>query len=89
MGWEISPAPAGTESEWTTEMKTMKKGSAFWRGKRLVDIFDDGWDEGTFQFRLGKHLVFFYKSVPMKYGQSLELGEFGVTKPWVIIGEAP
>ncbi len=46
------------------------------------------WDEGTFQGRTGKHLVFFYKSVPMKYGHSLDFEEFGVAKSWVIIGEA-
>ena len=49
---------------------------------------DDLRDEGTFQGRTGKHLVFFYKSVPMKYGHSLDLGDFGVAKSWVIIGEA-
>jgi hypothetical protein len=88
VGWQIFPAPCRTEGEWATEMKKMKKGSAFWRGKRLAHVFDDGWDEGTFQGRTGKHLVFFYKSVPMKYGHSLDFEEFGVAKSWVIIGEA-
>ena len=63
----------------------MKKGSAFWRGKRIAHIFDDGWDEGTFQKREKELLVFHYAAVPMKYAHSLLLEEWGVSKSWVIV----
>ena len=53
VGWKIFPALYRTEGGWATEMKKMKNGSAFWRGKRLAHVFDDGWDEGTSQGRTG------------------------------------
>jgi hypothetical protein len=53
VGWKIFPAPCRTEGDWATEMKKMKKGSAFWRGKRPAHVFEDGWDEGAFQDRTG------------------------------------
>ena len=70
VGSKVSPAPVETFESWSAEKK-INKGSKFWRGRRIAHIFDDGWDEGTFQGRSGNHLVFYYKSVPIKYGHSL------------------
>ena len=64
----------------------MKKNGKFWRGKRLAHIFDDGWDEGTFQGREKKHLIFLYHPPggSFKYAHSLDLDEHGVSNSWVI-----
>ena len=86
-GWEVQPKPAATEEEWSAKMKTLRKGAAYWRGMRLAHIFDDGWDEGTFQERKNPHLVFYYKGDYSKYAHSLELEEWGVSKSWVIIAQ--
>ena len=63
----------------------MKRGDSWWHGKKLAHIFDDGWDEGTFQSRSGNHLVFYYKAVPMKFAHSLLLEEHGCTMSWAVI----
>ena len=84
---KVSSVTSPTADEWTAAKAKMKKGSAWWRRKRLAHIFDDGWDEGTFQGREKNHLVFYYKSANIKYAHSLELEEHGVAKSWVVIDE--
>lgn len=42
-GWSIDPKPAASQEDWTQQIARMKKGSAFWRNKRLVHVFDDGY----------------------------------------------
>ena len=37
-GWSIEPKPADTQEDWTKQIMKMKKGSAFWRGKRLAPV---------------------------------------------------
>ena len=51
------------------------------RGRKLAHVFDDGWDEGTFQGRTkDDHLFFYYKTDKTKFSHSLLLFEDGVTK---------
>ena len=88
-GWVTVALPADDEVAWADFKDKMKRGSAWWRGRRLAHIFDDGWDDGTFQGGTKDgHLVFYYKAVPMRYSHSLLFDEHGVGKSWVVIEKA-
>ena len=59
--------------------KSIKRGDSWWKGKKLAQIFDGGWDEGAFQSRSKDKIVFYYKAVPMRFAHSLLLEEHGTT----------
>jgi hypothetical protein len=84
--WTTITLPAADEAAWAAAKKEMKRGDSWWRGRKLAHIFDDGWDEGTFQGRTkDDHLVFYYKTDKTKFCHSLLFEEHGVTKSWVVI----